>query len=153
MRICNATRRTESEKKNFKKQITGTAVGVIVSLVVYFIMQQVVFKVPSIDKRLMEIVNEVNKVCPMMVDSLTRLDNTISVPPKTLQYNYTLGFSKEDVDISILKNHLESNVVNNARTNPDMQYIRNNNVTIQYYYKDYEGNYLFTITVTPKQYK
>jgi len=146
-------RRLEPEKKKYKNQITGTIVGTIVSVGVYFLLQQFVFKAPSIDRVLVEMVNEMNKVCPMMVDSLTRLDNTITFSPKTLQYNYTVGFTKEDVDISIAKSEMESTLINHVRTNPDMQHLRDKDITIKYYYKDYEGNYLFTITVTPKQYK
>ena len=142
----------EPEKKNYKKQITGTVVGTIVSLVVYFLLQQLVFKAPSIDKMLAEMANEMNKVCPMIVDGLTRLDNTMALPSKTIQYNYTAGFTKEDVDISIVKSEMESTILKNIRTNPDLKLFRDNNITFKHYYRDFEGNYLFTITVTPKQY-
>ncbi|MCL2727763.1 MAG: hypothetical protein FWD56_05215 [Bacteroidales bacterium] len=146
-------RGAEPEKKSLKKQVTGTIVGTVSFVVVYLIMQQFVFKAPSIDKVLMEAVNEMNKVCPMMVDSLTRLDNTIALPSKTFQNNYTLGFAKEDVDLSIFQSNMELVILNNSRTNPDLQFFRDRDVTIKHFYKDFEGNHLFTITVTPSQYK
>jgi hypothetical protein len=53
----------------------------------------------------------------------------------------------------MLKEYLEPNITNFVRTNPDMKFQRDNKVTINYYYKDKDGNYLFTISVTPGQYE
>ena len=146
----------EPAKKNRKKQITGTVAGTISFFVIYFIMQQLVFKAPSVDKMLMKAASEMNTICPFMIDSITRLDNTIAIAQKTLQYNYTLGFLKDDVDdvaLDVMKNDIESRAINHARTHPDMSELRNRNAFIKHSYKDAVGNYLFTITVTPKQYK
>jgi len=149
---------SEPENKNRKKQITGTVVGIVIFALIAIIMQQPPFKNPStfidtsIDKVLMEAVNEVNKVCPMTVDSLTRLDNAMALPSKTIQYNYTLGFVKEDMDLPIFQSNMEAAIFNNIRTNPDLQFFRDRDVTLKLYYKDIEGNYLFTIIATPGQY-
>ena len=148
---------SESKKKNRKrkKEITGMITGGISFLVVALIMQ-FVFKPPSIDKMIMEAASEMNAMCPFMVDSITRLDNTIAMPPKTFQYNYTLGFLKDDIDdveLDAMKNDIESRAINHARTHPDMSELRNRKVSLRHSYKDFAGNYLFSITVTPEQYK
>lgn len=65
-------------------------IGAVVGVLICFGIQQLLFKTPSYDKVMVEAMNMVNKACPMMVDSETRLDNTTVIPPKTFQYNYTL---------------------------------------------------------------
>jgi len=102
----------------------------------------------------MKTASEINKSCPMMIDSDTRLDNAISLPSNIFQYNYTLvNMEKETIDIDMLKGYLEPNITNFVRTNPDMKFQREKKVTVNYYYKDKNGNYLFKISVTPEQYE
>jgi hypothetical protein len=136
------------------KQLTGTIVGVIAFFAAYFFVQQLLFKTPGFDKVLMKTASEFNESCPIMIDSETRLDNTIALPSKVFQYNYTLiNVEKETFDVIVLKDYLEPNITNSVRTNPDMKIFRDNKVTMNYYYKDKDGNYLFAISVTPEQYK
>ena len=138
-------------KKVDYKKLTGIIVGAITFLVTFFLVQQLLS--PNLDKIMMKTASEINKSCPIMIDSETRLDNTITLPSKIFQYNYTLvNMEKETVDIVSLKNYLEPNITNFVRTNPDMKIQRDNKCTINYYYKDKYGDYLFTISVTPDQY-
>ena len=89
-----------------------------------------------------------------MLDKETRFDNAIVFPGKILQYNYTLvNLTKEMVDTIELRNYIIPVATNNAKTNPDMKYQRDNKVIFKYYYKDMKGNYLFSFAVTPEQYK
>ena len=136
------------------KTLLGIIVGAITSLVAFFLVQQLLFQTPSFDKLMMKMANEINKSCPIMIDSETRLDNTMTLPPKVFQYNYTLvNIEKETVDIIALKDYLEPNITNFVRTNPDMKVQRENKATINYYYQDKDRNYLFTISVKPEQYE
>ncbi|MEO6902126.1 MAG: hypothetical protein ABI315_03150 [Bacteroidia bacterium] len=112
------------------------------------------FRKPVYDKAMMKIANEINKSCPVMVDSITRLDNAVALPGNVFQYNYTgINMVKESVDIEAMKNYLEPTTINFVKTNPDMQMVRDNKVTVNYYYKDKKGVYLFTISVTPEKYE
>ena len=141
------------KKTDFKK-LAGIIVGVVAFFAAYFLVQQFIFKVPSLDKVMMKTASEINETCPIMIDGETRLDNTIVLLSNVFQYNYTLiNMDKEAVDIDMLKTYLEPNITNFVRTNPDMKFQRDNKVTINYYYKDKDGNYLFTISVTPEQYE
>lgn len=89
-----------------------------------------------------------------MVDHLTRLDNAMALPDNVFQYNYTINIAKDSIeDFNELKEYLEPTLVNAVSTNPDMQYMRDNDITVNYYYKDMESIYLFTISVTPDKYK
>jgi hypothetical protein len=141
------------KKVDFKKLI-GIIVGAITFIMVYFLVQQLLFNTPKLDKVMMKTASEINESCPMMVDSETRLDNTIVLPSNVFQYNYTLvNMEKETIDFMALKDYIEPNIINFVRTNPDMKFQRDNKVTINYYYKDKYGNYIFTISVTPEQYE
>lgn len=89
-----------------------------------------------------------------MIDNATRLDNVIALLDNVFQYNFTLvSMTKDSININELKGYLEPSIINFVKTNPDMQTMRDNKVTINYYYKDKEGVYLFTISVKPEQYE
>ena len=138
----------EKNRKTLIKSIIGTIVGMIIGTV---ITQQLFFKSPSFDKVLMEMASEMNKSCPMMMDGETRLDNVTVLPPKTIQYNYTLvNMVKESIDTIVMKEYLEPNITNFVRTDPQMQFFRDNKTTINYHYRDKVGNYVFIIPVTPE---
>jgi hypothetical protein len=102
----------------------------------------------------MEIASELNKTCPVMVDAETRLDNTVALPDNVFQYNYTLvNMEKSSVDTMAIKNFLVPTVKNFVKTNPQMKYQRDHKTTLNYYYKDRVGLYLFLISITPDQYE
>lgn len=112
------------------------------------------FKNSTYDRALMEVASELNKTCPFMVDSETRLDNALALPNNVFQYNYTLvNISKESVNIEEARNSLEPSIVNVVKTNPDMKYFRDHKTTINYSYKDKTGVFILTITVKPEQYQ
>ena len=100
------------------------------------------------------IANEMNKSCPMMVDEETRLDK-VTLPSKTVfQYNYTLiNYEKTEIDTVKIKSSLEQNIIRLTKTNPQMQYQRENNVTMNYIYNDKNGDYLMSIIIPPELYK
>ena len=140
-------------KKIDIKKLIGMIICAIAFIIAYFLIQPL-FSTPNIDKELMKVASEINKSCPIMIDNETRLDNTMALPSKTLQYNFTLiSMEKETVDSIELKSYLEQNIKNNVRTNPDMKFFRDKKITTNYYYKDKNGIYLFTISATPEQYK
>ncbi len=107
----------------------------------------------AFDKELVKAASELNAMCPMMVDSETRLDNSMSLPGKIFQYNYTLvNTAVSDIDVEEFINFMEPNLVNNAKTNPQMQSFRDYKVTMEYNYKDKDGKFITTIKITPDQY-
>jgi hypothetical protein len=143
-------------KQRDDKKIVGKIIGAVVTFVmIYFAVQLLFFRTPFFSKTLMETANEINKVCPIMIDSETRLENTMALPKKVFQYNYTLiNVYKEDInDIAAVEESLEQKITNFVRTSPDTKIYRDNNVTMKFCYSDRAGTYLFTITVTPDQYK
>ena len=88
-----------------------------------------------------------------MIDEQTRFDNAFALPGNTMQYNYTLiNYEKGSIDTLGLKEVLKPSIVNNIRTNPQMAFFRERKTTLNYYYKDMNGEYVCIITVTPEQY-
>ncbi|MGE0090387.1 MAG: hypothetical protein AB7S50_13030 [Bacteroidales bacterium] len=113
-----------------------------------------VFNKPAIEKALVEVANTINKNCPMMIDSETRLDNAVALPNNVFQYNYTLiNMVKESTNIDEMRQYLEPNIINFVKTQPDMKTMRDNKTTVNYSYKDKKGVFLLTISVTPNQYE
>ena len=137
-----------------RKKTLGVIVGVIAFGLSYFAVQQLFFKVPPLDKTMMEVASEINKTCPIMVDSETRLDNAISLPKNIFQYNYTLvNIDKASTDTVEMRKYLEPTITNYVKTNPQMKFQRDHETTINYYYKDKAGSFLIVISVTPEKYK
>lgn len=98
--------------------------------------------------------NDLNKTCPMMVDSETRLDNVTVLPGKVFQYNYTIvNYVKDSLDPVALQASLQPNMLNQIKTNPDLKLFRDNEVTLAYNYVDKNGIFLLKMNFGPKDYK
>ena len=107
-----------------------------------------------ISKDVIEAAQVVNAMCPYTLDSETRLDCAIPLPNNTLQYNYTMvNYTKELLDTVVFKAAMEPQILNNVRTNPQMEYQRQNKWTLNYFYLDKDGNYICSIIATPEKYK
>jgi len=144
----------KTELKDNKKKITSLIVGIIAFGVTFFAVQHFVFKKPSFDKQMIEFANQINESCPMMIDSETRLDNTITLPENIFQYNYTLvTLEKANVNTEDMKKFLEPTIINSVKTTPQMEIQRINKTTINYHYKDKNGKFLLLISVTPDKYE
>jgi hypothetical protein len=143
-----------SGEKNNTKKLLGLIIGIIAFGLTYFVVQQIFFKTPSIDKEMMKIASELNKSCPVMIDAETRLDNAIALPNNVFQYNYTLvNIDQSTADTASMKTYIEPIIVNFIKSNPQLKYQRDHKTTINYYYKDKFGIYLFHVAVDPNKYK
>jgi hypothetical protein len=131
-----------------------TIVGCIAGFVIGYVIVNSLLSSPSgFDKQLANAANEINKICPIMVDSDTRLDNAISMPGKQFLYNYTLvNHKKSDIDITQLQENMRPLLINSIKTNDEMEIFKKNNVTLTYNYKDKEGVFLFKIVIGPEDY-
>ncbi|MGB0869450.1 MAG: hypothetical protein ACPGSD_07620 [Flavobacteriales bacterium] len=142
-----------SEQKSKNNQLK-TAIGVIVGILTYFLVNHFLFAPPSFDKVLMTTASELNKSLPLMVDRDTQLDNTIALPNNVFQYHYTLINSVIDkIEIKKMEEFLEEQLLNNIKSNPDLKTFRDNNVTMNYSYKDKNGEFITKISITPDEYK
>ena len=89
-----------------------------------------------------------------MIDSETRFDNAIALPDNIFQYNYTLiNVLKDSINVEEFKDFLDPTITNYVKSNPDMKIMRDRETTVNYYYKDKTGIFLFTVSITPDKYK
>ena len=141
------------ETKPKRKLGVKEIIVMVGSFFITFIITQYLFK-PSIDKQLVEVASEINKNCPMYLDEYTVLKNTLALPNKTLQYNYTLvHVTKEEVELDTIKKYVFPSILENVKTNPDLKYMRDHEVTLSYYYTDKKGEYVTQYIVKPEMYE
>lgn len=141
--------KTTTKKGTRISQIVGAIVGVIVMVLV----QQLFFKTPGFDEKLMQTASEINKNCPFMVDSETRLDNAIAMPDNCFEYNYTLvNLDRDSIDAKAFARYMTPVLANHIKTNPDMKAFRDHQLTLNYTYKDKNGVFITKITITPEMY-
>jgi hypothetical protein len=89
-----------------------------------------------------------------MMDSETRLDSTMALPGKEYMYFISLiNYTIDEIDIDMFKKEIKQNLINNVKTNSNMETFRSNNVTLSYVYRDKDMNEIIRIKVTPEDYK
>lgn len=139
------------EKQVGKKgRITQIAIFIVVFCVAFFGARYFLKK--DIGAKLQEVSTELNAKCPIQVDSETRLDGTHFSKPKTIQYHYTilsLEAQNPTVDLTKVERGLHENSQKNLDSSPDMKLFRENDVTLQYHYKDKNGHLLFKFAINP----
>lgn len=127
--------------------------GIVGAVIGYLVVSQFLNGSAHFDKVLMNTANEMNKTLPMNVDSGTRLDTTIGGPGKKFTYIYTLlTVEKTNLDLPSLQKNMRPQIIANYKTSDRMKVFRDQNVELNYEYKDKDGNLLFSIAVSPKDF-
>ena len=125
-----------------KKSLPLKIIIGVASLFLLTYLLKVFLKEPklTIDKELVLISNEVNKLAPVIIDSTTRLDNVTALIGNKLQYNYTLtSFDKEEIDTTVLKENTILNMKELMNSNPKAKYFKDNKIEILVNYVDQNG--------------
>jgi hypothetical protein len=108
----------------------------------------------GVEQALVTTSSEMNKKLPMMVDKVVRLDTVIPGPNKTLIYKYTLvGVAKAGVDVEKMKSTLKPTILQNYKTNPEMQKLRSAEVSLKFQYYDKDGAFITDVEVNPSDVK
>lgn len=108
------------------------------------------YKEKMLTTNLVEIVNNINKSTPKMIDEESRLDNAEILPGNIIQFNWTLlNIEKDTINIEELRTIQEKNILDGLRTNKKVQFLW----TMIYSYNDKNWVNLFKIEITPKKYK
>ncbi len=142
-----------NEKKLSKLNIIGIIIATIM-VPSYWVVQKLFFCPLSLDQQLMTLASELNKSYPIMVDAQTQLDSSLALPNNIFQYNYTfVNIETATVDTNEFKDYMEPNILEQVKTNIQVKYFRDNNVTLNYLYRDKNGQYVALITITPEMYK
>jgi hypothetical protein len=140
------------KKKNFGARIL---IGILILFATTTVLKIAFHKPqPTLNDELIKSANEINKHTPIILDSLTRLDNVIALPGYILQYNYTiLNIERSDIDTNVLKENTKQTLLDKLKNDPKAEFFRENNVELQAKYQDKYGVLLCIVAVTPYDYK
>ena len=130
-----------------KKRTTRITIIACIALVVIFSVAQMLVKKPSTNNDIMtQAANEINKKCPIMVDSITRFDNSAALTNNVFQFNYTItNADKSNYDTTTLQNAVRPLTLNLLKTDPKYKLYRDNNTTLSFVYHDKNGSYLCNV--------
>jgi len=123
-----------------------------------FLFVLVVFLTACSDEQLFvnelkQIAIDVNKKCPQMIDSETRLDGIEVQEPNTLVYKYTLvNVYLQDVDTHQFYLSMWPGLLSYVKVNKEMQKLRDNNTNIHYLYKDKAQKLFYLFKINPTHY-
>lgn len=106
-------------------------------------LRHLFFDPAPVSQQMMDASNDINKRCPIMIDSMTRLDNTFAIKGNKFIFNYTLINSDvKDIDVQSLQEELEKYSSNAFKTDPKFRVFRDNNVTISATFYDSSGKFV-----------
>ncbi len=131
-----------------KKRTTRITIIACIALVVIFSVAQMLIKKPSANNNdvMIQAANEINKKCPIMVDSITRFDNSAALTNNVFQFNYTItNADKSNYDTFALQNAVRPLTLNLLKADPKYKLYRDNNTTLSFVYHDKNGSYLCNI--------
>ena len=94
--------------------------------------------------------NQLNKSMPMVIDSVTRLDNILASPvsPK-FTYNYTIDATLHEINTANFFVQMKSTIIKGVCTTPEMKIFVHNGVTVSYSYRARDGAFAGRIDVSP----
>jgi len=130
-----------------KKRTTRITIVACIALVVIFSVAQMLIKKSSTNNDVMtQAANEINKKCPIMVDSITRFDNSAALTNNVFQFNYTItNADKSNYDTIALQSAVRPITLNLLKTDPKYKLYRDNNTTLSFVYHDKNGSYLCNV--------
>ena len=95
---------------------------------------------------------QINKTTPIAVDKSTQLDTTY-IEGDSLVYSFsTPQTSSKDINIAKFTSAMRQSLINGYKTNPDLQSERDCNISLVYKYRDKDGIYFSTISISPKDF-
>lgn len=107
----------------------------------------------EVQECLVEMCNIINKNCPRIVDKNITLTTTTVLPNRQLYYYYTRNdLLKKDVNSKIDYKAYREYSINFLKNTPSTEVFKILKVTVNYTYKDKNGNLLFNIKIKPEEY-
>lgn len=140
------------KKRNSFLRILAGLVGGIIGYAVVSNMYEAGRNKSRLDSSLVRAAADINTRLPMMVDSETRMGKAVAGSGK-LTYFITLpNQTKSNLDLPALQKVLRQNIIDNYKTNSVMEEVREQNVVLDYQYKDKNAEPIFEIVVSPKDF-
>jgi hypothetical protein len=107
---------------------------------------------PKFEQIMKHTAAELNKTCPQKVDNETQLDSASVHREKRFRYNYSILFDKDSMEVELFALSVKPLMLNNVRTNNDLQFFKDNNVIFEYYFRDIKGAFITRIEIAPDEY-
>ncbi|MFI8378813.1 hypothetical protein [Leeuwenhoekiella sp. NPDC079379] len=140
---------------NFKvsKSISVILVILITAVLSYLAIQYLFLEKADVDHVLEEETIKINKQTPIKLDKETTLDSAVVSGEKSFNYYYTLIYKADAVNKDTVVKYVKPTIIARLKSNPEMDYFRNNDVIIYYHYLGYDGLPAVTLKITPDLYK
>jgi len=102
---------------------------------------------------LKQIVDDLNKKCPKMIDSETKFEGIEFIEPNKIIYKFTLiNLSVLNVDTNQFKLALWPGILSTVKISSEMKKLRDNQTNIDYLYLDKYKRHIYTFKIVPENY-
>lgn len=102
---------------------------------------------------LKQIVYDLNKKCPKMIDSETKFEGIEFTEPNKIIYKFTLiNLSVQNVDTTQFKLALWPGILSTVKVSSEMKKLRDNQTNIDYLYLDKYKRHIYTFKIVPENY-
>ena len=140
--------------KNNRKNFISIFGITLIAVILLFILIKLFFPVNTFESRMKEHLKLVNHRSPYMMDKSTRFDSAGIQKDKTVVYYYTLtDTDSAELTIDQLKISVRPILLERVKTDPAFEFLRKNNVTVGYLYRDKKGVEIIRLNFTAKEYK
>jgi len=140
--------------KNNRKKLISILGFAVVAVILFFILIKLIFPQNTFESSLKKHLDLVNHRSPYMLDKSTRFDSAGLQEDKTVVYYHTLTDTDSDeLTIDQLKISVRPILLERVKTDPAFEFLRKNNVTVGYLYRDKKGVEIFRLKFTAKEYK
>ncbi len=140
--------------KNNRKNFISIFGITLIAVILLFILIKLFFPVNTFENRMKEHLKLVNHRGPYMMDKSTRFDSAGIQQDKTVVYYYTLtDTDSAELTIDQLKISVRPILLERVKTDPAFEFLRKNNVTVGYLYRDKKGVEIIRLNFTAKEYK
>ena len=123
------------------------------ALLFLFVIMSCTNDTESAYSEIKQIAAQINKKCPQMIDSETRLDGIHVLKPNTIVYKYTLvNLLAENLDTAKFYTAMWPGLLSTIKISPDMKSLRETNTEFNYEYKDKNNKPVYLFKILPKDY-
>ncbi|WEK37189.1 MAG: hypothetical protein P0Y53_06725 [Candidatus Pseudobacter hemicellulosilyticus] len=114
----------------------------------------IIFSPAPVSQQLDKVASNINKRCPLVVDSMITLTNCVATSDYRLHYNYQLTtLYKEDVDTVSMIFSARENMINILKTDPNLAVFKKHDISVSASYYDKTGVYVCGVAVLPQELK
>lgn len=99
---------------------------------------------------LLAMAEKLNRRAPISISESTRFDQA-TTSEKKFTYHYTLVSQKNSPELKLkMAQYLETKLRNEYCFAPQMRYLKTNNVSLEYFYSDFEGTHIISRVASGK---